>query len=139
MRIDSDSAADGIRSLGKGSLLEKVDVRVTSAFGTYRCIRKMGMTWDRAIFMDMTLPFGLHSAPKIFTAVADAVEWICEAGKIHICNPLPKRLPDHWSPRHCSTALQKLLDLFHKLGLRVALEKRGGRATRLEFLQWQWQ
>jgi len=26
--------------------------------------------------VDATLPFGLRSAPKIFTAVADALEWI---------------------------------------------------------------
>jgi len=28
------------------------------------------------LFIDTVLPFGLCSAPKIFTAVADAVEWI---------------------------------------------------------------
>ena len=28
--------------------------------------------------MDTALPFGLRSAPKIFTAVADAVEWIAK-------------------------------------------------------------
>ena len=32
--------------------------------------------------MDTTLPFGLHSAPKIFNAVADALAWILgQAGK----------------------------------------------------------
>ena len=32
------------------------------------------------MFVDTTLPFGLRSAPKIFMAVADALEWIvkCE-------------------------------------------------------------
>ena len=38
----------------------------------------MGMLWDGALYLDTCLPFGLRSAPKIFTAcaVADAVEWI---------------------------------------------------------------
>ena len=26
--------------------------------------------------MDCSLPFGLRSAPKIFTAVADALQWV---------------------------------------------------------------
>ncbi len=28
------------------------------------------------VIIDTALPFGLRSAPKIFTAVADVVEWI---------------------------------------------------------------
>ena len=38
----------------------------------------MGMIWDGALYVDTALPFGLHSAPKIFTAIADAVEWIAQ-------------------------------------------------------------
>ena len=34
------------------------------------------MTWDGSLYIDTALPFGLRSAPKIFTAVADAAEWI---------------------------------------------------------------
>ena len=30
------------------------------------------------LFVDTVLPFGLRSAPKIFTALADAVEWIAK-------------------------------------------------------------
>ena len=30
--------------------------------------------------MDMTLPFGLRSTPKIFTALADTAEWIVIGG-----------------------------------------------------------
>ena len=32
--------------------------------------------------MDTVLPFGLRSASKIFTAVADAVEWIAKANGV---------------------------------------------------------
>ena len=31
------------------------------------------------MFVDTTLPFGLRSVPKIFTAVADALEWIVKS------------------------------------------------------------
>ena len=34
------------------------------------------MSWENALFINTTLPVGLRSAPKIFTAVADAAEWI---------------------------------------------------------------
>ena len=36
----------------------------------------MGTLWEGSLYIDTALPFGLQSAPKIFTAVADAVEWI---------------------------------------------------------------
>ena len=36
----------------------------------------LGMRWEGALYIDTALPFGLRSAPKIFNAVADAVEWV---------------------------------------------------------------
>lgn len=68
---------------GAGALLAKVDIK-----NAYRNIPihpdewwLFGMVWEDALFIDTTLPFGLRSAPKIFNAVADAVEWILkEAG-----------------------------------------------------------
>ena len=35
-----------------------------------------GMKWRNRYCVDLTLPFGLHSAPLIFYAIADMVEWI---------------------------------------------------------------
>ena len=34
------------------------------------------MAWRGRLYIDTALPFGLRSAPKIFTAVADALEWV---------------------------------------------------------------
>ena len=34
----------------------------------------LGMRWNDRVFVDAVLPFGLRSAPKIFNAIADAVE-----------------------------------------------------------------
>ena len=36
----------------------------------------LGMKWRDQLYVDTTLPFGLRSAPKIFTAIADALEWV---------------------------------------------------------------
>lgn len=34
------------------------------------------MQWRDKVFVDTCLPFGLHSAPKIFNATAYVLEWI---------------------------------------------------------------
>ena len=35
----------------------------------------LAVQWDGQLYVDPMLPFGLRSAPKIFNAVADALEW----------------------------------------------------------------
>ena len=73
--------------LGRGSLLAKIDIK-----SAYRLIpvhpydRKfLGMLWDQQLNVDCMLPFGLRSAPKIFSAVADALEWcVGQQGVEHI-------------------------------------------------------
>ena len=63
--------------LGKGSLIAKIDIKsaywlipVAPADRHY-----LGMRWNGDTHVDAKLPFGLRSAPKIFNAVADALEW----------------------------------------------------------------
>ena len=36
----------------------------------------LGMMWQGKVYVDTILPFGLRSAPLIFTAVADAAQWV---------------------------------------------------------------
>ncbi|KAL5518104.1 hypothetical protein EMCRGX_G003785 [Ephydatia muelleri] len=73
-----DTVADVDLGFGPGVVvLSKVDVR--SAYRTVPVHPEdkwlLGMQWNGQLFMDTVLPFGLRSAPKHFTAVADAVEW----------------------------------------------------------------
>ena len=63
---------------GKGALLAKFDVEVA-----YQNIAVhprdsflLGMKWSGKFYVDLALPFGLHSAPYIFNSVADLVQWI---------------------------------------------------------------
>ena len=45
----------------------------------------LGVHWRVEVLCDVMLPFGLHSAPKLFNAVADAFEWcIRQAGVSYI-------------------------------------------------------
>ena len=68
------NAVHSITSLGQGALLAKVDVKSNVPIHPEdRWL--MGMNWEGALYIDTALPFGLQSAPKIFTALADAAEW----------------------------------------------------------------
>ena len=47
------------------------------------------MEWNDHIYVDPMLPFGLRSAPKIFNAVTDALNWyLHQAGIEHILHYL---------------------------------------------------
>ena len=49
----------------------------------------LAMEWKGKVFIDPMLPFGLHSALKIFNAVADALNWILHRAGIEHVYPLP--------------------------------------------------
>jgi hypothetical protein len=64
--------------LGKGALLAKLDIK-----SAYRLVpvhpndrHLLVVEWGTGCYVDEMLPFGLRSAPKIFTAVADGIKWI---------------------------------------------------------------
>ena len=74
--VTINDAIQGVLAYGQGALLAKVDIR-----RAYRTILAhpddrwlVGISWQGLLFIDTTLPFGLHSASKIFTALADAAE-----------------------------------------------------------------
>ncbi len=72
-----DEVAGRVVELGRGALLAKADVKAA-----YRNVPVhprdrwlLGMEWEGEIYVDGTLPFGLRSAPLLFTALGDAIEW----------------------------------------------------------------
>ncbi len=79
------------------------------------------MKWRGFLHVDATLPFGLRSAPKIFNAVADAVEWMIKRQGIR--NAL-HYLDDFIvfgssGETECQMALDKALRLCHSLGVPI--------------------
>ena len=75
------SVADTVHSitrLGQGALLAKIDIKSAYLNVPIHLGDRwlMGMSWEDALYIDITFPFGLRSAPKIFTDLADAAEWI---------------------------------------------------------------
>ena len=72
-----DKIAMVVAQLCRGALLAKVDIK-----SAYRLVpvnladrSLLGITSRGKYYVDTILPFGLRSAPKIFNALADALEW----------------------------------------------------------------
>jgi len=89
-----------------------------------------------AVYVDTALPFGLRSAPKIFTAVADAVEWILRSEGvnfvIHYLDDFLLVGPPNSD--ECASSLAISLRVFKRLGLPVAVHKLEGPWWCLSFL-----
>ena len=71
-----DDVVQGIWQSVVGSMLAKIDIK-----NAYRVVpihpvdrHLLAAAWRGKLFVDGALPFGLRSAPKIFTALADALE-----------------------------------------------------------------
>ena len=133
-----DDAVSMVGALGPGCLLAKLDLKEA-----YRAIPVhpadqglLAVRWAGSIFIDRALPFGLRSAPKIFSAVTDAMMWILhERGVQHAMHYLDDFLilgPAESSI--CQRDLTTSLTTCDDLGFPVAPEKTEGPATRLTFL-----
>ena len=76
--ITVDQVIQLVSQFGPGALMAKFDVEAT-----YHNVPVhpsdhylLGVKGRNCYYVDLTLPFGLHSAPFIFNAIADMVEWI---------------------------------------------------------------
>lgn len=76
--ISVDEVVKRVLEVGRGAELAKADVK--AAYRNVPVHPKdrwlLGMRWEGEVFVDGTLPFGLRSAPLLFTALGDAIEWI---------------------------------------------------------------
>ena len=72
-----------VRKAGPGALLAKIDMKsayyIVEVHPEDRLL--LGMSWNGGLYLDTVLPFGLRSAPIIFSALADALKWaVLQAG-----------------------------------------------------------
>ena len=72
--------------------------------------------------MDTCLPFGLWSAPKIFTALADTLEWCSkEQGATHLFNYLDNYITMGGAEsEECKANMVTLLATCNRLGVPIA-------------------
>ena len=136
--VTVDQVAKKAMQLGVSSLIAKIDIK-----SAYRLIpvspldrRYLGMQWNGQVYVDGMLPFGLRSAPKIFNAVADALEWcIAKEGVKNIYHYLDD-FATLGSPNseECDWNLHTLQLVCKELGIPLAAEKQAGPSTTIEFL-----
>ena len=88
------------------------------------------------VYVDAALPFGLRSAPKIFSALVDAAQWIAENCGVSFVRHYLDDFITCGAPStdECQFNLDTLIELFRRLDLPLALEKSEGPATCIVFL-----
>ena len=133
-----DNAVYLARGLGKGCLLAKLDIKEA-----YRAVpvhpsdqRFLAVSWKGATYIDKALPFGLRSAPKLFSARTDAMMYILHCRGVetalHYLDDFLVLAPP--GQQGCNEALACTLGLCEELGFPVAPEKTEGPTTTLTFL-----
>lgn len=136
--VSTEDAARAIAHKDRGCKLAKVDIQ-----NAYRTVpvhpddrRLLGMMWEGSLFIDTVLPFGLRSAPKVFTAIADAAEWILhEEGMEVVLHYLDDfLLVGSPSSQQCEQALATLFGVFECLGP----PQRSSKARQRSSLFWAW-
>ncbi len=84
--------------------------------------------------MDKVLPFGLRSAPKIFSAVADALQWLMRQQGLEILHYLDDFLAVSPPGGAQRDDLGTALKLCKELGVPIAAHKKEGPSTVITFL-----
>jgi hypothetical protein len=135
-----EGAAAIVLRVGKGTLLAQLDIK-----SAYRNIpihpgdrHLLGMHWRDRYFINTCLPFGLRSAPKIFNATADALEWLIANEGETFVEFVFNYLDDFLfggSPNSdsCGRNLELALRICCLLSFPVMAEKVSGPSTILEF------
>ena len=133
-----EDVASVAAQLGPHTLMAKIDIE-----SAYRLIPVhpedrflLGVNWRDQVYIDPMLPFGLRSAPKIFNAVADALEWCLRADGIrHVFHYLDDFVVlGAPGSDECSRALEKLRSRCTELGIPLAAHKCEGPSTKITFL-----
>ena len=124
-------------SLGPHAFMAKLDLK-----NAYQMVpihaedrHLLAVKWNGVTFVDGALPFGLRSAPKIFTAVADALVWVlwCKGVEraIHCLDDFFLGPP---GSEECAKYLKTALETSAELGVPVAPHKVEGPASVITFL-----
>ena len=132
-----DHVAEVVASYPPGTLLAKVDVESTYRLVPVHPLDRplQAVEWAGALYVDPMLPFGLRSAPKIFKALADGLEWHLRwLGVRHVFHYLDDFLAGPPGSPECAAALKSLNVAFSSLGVPLAEHKRDGPTTCLTYL-----
>lgn len=133
-----DQVAETVMKLGRGAMLAKIDIQ-----SAYRVIpvhpqdrTLLGMKWQGNVYVDAALPFGLRSAPKIFNAVADALEWIVHNRGVRFVMHYLDDFIIVGAPEssECGEGMDTLVHTCDTVGLPLVPEKCEGPTCRIVYL-----
>ena len=133
-----DNAVDWILQLGPKTQLVKMDLK-----DAYRIVpvhpqdhHLLAISWENRVYIDRALPFGLRSALKLFTTVADALAWALHCQGIHFILHYLDDFLFLGSPgtSEARSAANTVTETFNSLGVPVAAHKTEGSSTVLTFL-----
>lgn len=136
--VSIDDVVDRIIQMGRGALMAKMDIR--QAYRNVPVHPKdrplLGMYWEGQVCVDAALPFGLRSAPLIFTALADALQWIMQQRGVtnvwhYIDDFITVGAP---GTSECKENCTEMHDTCNETGLPTEPTKDEGPATILGFL-----
>lgn len=136
MSIDDVVAA--VLSRGKGTLLAKMDVR--QAFRNIPVHPSdrglLGMQWEGRVFLDKVLPFGLRSAPLLFSAVADALAWMMQQRGVGWLDHYIDDFVTAGAPNsdECQQNVSIMKAVCEETGIPIALDKDEGPASTIGVL-----
>ena len=134
----TDKDVEYILQLGREAELVKIDLK-----NDYRFVsvhpqdhHLLAVSWEGGTYIDRTLPFGLRSTPKIFSAVADMIAWILHCRgiqhQIHYLDDFlfigAPNTGEGWR------VIGPVLETLEHIGVPVAKEKTKGPLTCLNFM-----
>ena len=136
--ITVDTAINHIIELGPRTLLAKIDIK--SAFRLLPVhlsdCHLLAMQWNKGIYIDTFLPFGLRSAPKLFNILADFLSLILDqkgaVWTIHYLDDFMTMGPAKLLI--CHRNLEIMMEVSEQLGIPLALDKLAGPSHCLTFL-----
>ena len=107
-------AASLVKACGRGALMAKLDL--SQAYRRDPVHQEdqflLGLYWYSTYYIDTALPLGLRSAPKVFTALTNALAWAMAIKGIHF---LLNYLDDFfvWCPHRCSVNIPWILQFLY--------------------------
>ncbi len=138
MYASVDNAVEFVLHLGRGTQLVKMDLK-----DAYRIIpihpndqHLLGIRWQDQVYVDRSLPFGLRSAPKIFTAFADMTAWAIHYRGVQFVMHYLDDFLLFGAPGSTEATVAAALasEVFSHTGIPVATHKTEGPSTSVTFL-----
>ena len=136
--VSVDEVVRQILERGEGTVMAKMDIKQA-----YRNVPVhpedrylLGMRWEGTLCVDTTLPFGLRSAPLIFSALAAALALVMRKHGVtwvehYIDDFITVGVPGTLS---CTKNAAVMHEICQEVGLLVELDKDKGPATSITFL-----